>query len=368
VTVRLTFSADERTGRSDVRGTFRRETDTVPEGVVSDKAVFFRDAVAGSPPLIADESGGAGSGYDRLWVDLDGDGTIAEKEFVPLEEGGFSALKIIKKLECFVNDDGHSHAATFSVRLYSWRALPDLHLTSHVMFEGEAVLAGRAVHLSLQDSDGDGCVRQFLAGREHESGAELLFGPKDGAVERFHLPVARKMGIAGVYYRVDIAFEGTADAPEAVVTFTPLSPVTETVEIDGDGVTSVGFVGEAAAFAAEPENNRMRLPEGPWWPLWARVRQDGIDYEGTVDYPRKRSPASVKAGEPEKLKIGGPLTQSVTIEGAWKAGRLSASLGLTTGIGKIIYIDCSKGRPDAPEWVVRRPGGEAIVTGSFEYG
>lgn len=335
--------------------------------VVSERAIVFSNSLPGALPMIADESRGTGKGYDRLWIDLDGDGTCGTNEVV-----GFGAHKRYSPLpefRCLVSDGGHYHYADFTGYFSTYRRTPQLRLQTRTAFRGSSTFGNREVSVTIRDADGDGCVVQHFSGKPFRNGARICFTePDDGSNDRGWLALARTMGVLGALYSVKLDFAGSRDDPTLSLALVPLATNTVAARITGSGVVRLGLAGEGTVLWLRPTNDVVTVPVGSWQVFRVVVHQRGQDYVGSVWNLSDAKPVRIAPGGTNTIAFGGPLTGGLTVQGAKSTGRVTAMMNSRTGIDGLRYELDSSGGAKEVGWEVRLPGGPVVASGTFEHG
>lgn len=344
-------------------GRYRTATDSLPNFVVSDKAIVFTNHIPTKLPIIADESRGTGTGYSRLWVDLNGDGKYGDKEYVTLT--GSRKCPAASDFRCFVNNAGHKHWVSFGCRLNLFNREPELSTQTKLAYEGSFDLDGLPVFVSLCDEDADGRVAEFLT--ENERGAELYLSWGTDTNRLDHAPLARTMGLFGHFFAVDVSLHGDVEKPDATLFLTPVEPETETLRFSDTGITSVVLTDSGRSLILHPDGACCKTPVGAWQPQYMIVNERGQDFMAELRFSRTQ-PIVVQTGCVNYARLGGPLKHKIVVNGGTWSGRVSAHLSYSVGIGDEKYTPIRADGCTASGWILRRPGGSVIASGDFRYG
>jgi hypothetical protein len=145
------------------------------------------------------------------------------------------------------------------------------------------------------------------------------------------------------------------------------SPAKGRLDIDGQfikGLTLEGTAHDVATVSLDSPGPRVWLPVGTYY--WTQVDlqapKSGDVYQAYNWYDRRTGTISISQGKPARLKIGGPLTQTVTAE------RQGTNLVLNyelRGVAGERYTPENRTKP--PAFAVYH-NDRKIASGSFEFG
>jgi len=345
-------------------------TSPVPPGVVSARAIVFRDADLPTPaPVVADEAKGTGTGYTHLRVDLDGNGQLDPNESLALIAHGSKFLEI-PPFVCRVADAGHRHNVTFYGSLNLMNPEPMLDLCTRLAYEGTGRLTDRDVWLSLRDNNGNGRVADTTNNLLSGEGAVLAFSILPDASQTNQLAFARAIGLFGRTYTTAVAFEGGEDSPTAVLKLTETNPPKGVLTFAGSNVLSIALVDPTNEMAVlvQVAGDRAEVPVGIWQAKDVTVREADCSFRADLRYGRAQESLVIREGAMASLQLGGPLRPGLRVGGNLSSPVLSLSLEPSSGVSGEEYVPVdSRGRQSAG-WILRRPGGPAVAAGQFEFG
>lgn len=366
VTFDLAPVPGHRSPQNTLEGRSATSEDILPPAVGVDGALVFDGTSAVILPIVVESAEEPDEGFTRLWADLDDDGHYGTNEFVELKAYGASYARV-PEFTAVVTDAGFRRPATFSGSLSGWHRKKRLSLRSSSAFAGTAHVEGMPVTISVSDTDGDGRIAQFMGDRPHDAGAELQCARGTNTADILPVPLAPTMGLLGVFYAVDLAFTGSVAEPHALLKLTPVDMPTADLAITGQGVEALGLAGSGISMLLNPVDGSTAAPEGSWWMVGLHVKEGDRLFCSRQRHHGNTADVTIGQDDTNTLSAGGPLQHEVSVSGARSTGRLSLSLGTTRGIGGRDYQPLARGGK-APGWIVRRPGGDTIVTGDFEYG
>ena len=353
-------------GRSaNTMGRSRLASDKFPAHIVSDDAVVFADAPGWAAPIVLDEPGGTGTGHSRLWLDLDGDGVLGPKEYMDVGPEHFRQIRDFKR---FVTDGGSRHEVKHWGYALHQSGYSRVTLSSGATFAGRANVDGAELNIWVCDADGDGRVIQPAVDDFHNAGAYFGFSADTNMSDALWLPLTKQLGLLGRFYSLDIAFTAGGTNPVLTVTLDAADPATGAVEVTGDSVLRVCVAGTNGAAWIEPGKAQCALPAGKWEVLGVRVADCGITFRTHLARDRNEKVFDVAAGRVTELGIGGPLRHAVGIADRSRMGRLRLILLPSSGVAGLKYYPIWSGDSKPPGWLIRRPGGRTIASGSFEFG
>jgi len=334
----------------------------LPAVVVSKNALAFPNFSSLRLPIILDEHEGTGTGYSRLWIDFDGDGKLATNEHTDLELVR-SKWGAVSNFTVIVEDGGHRHEVTFK-GYYACRDRRYLSLSSMLAFTGSVHVGEEAFDVTVRDGDSDGLlVDDKLQPYEVPAWVTLKAGDTNAVAREF--PLAPVIALGNECYNADLSFEGTEEAPLLRMKLSRQARERGAVTFSGSDVATVLLTTSNACLYLDVTNGMVMAPTGTWGVTGIQLT-DGNTYRGQISYPERT--VTVSAADTARIDAGGPLRQDVVVCGALSSGNLSFVLEAAKGVGGLKYGSATRD-PDARQgWIVRRPGGETVTQGRFEYG
>lgn len=309
--------------------------------------------------------------YDRLYVDADCDGSLADetplaayrvrrlrpagyttyfgpvKVLLPGEDGpiAYHANITYKDWPQWTRDPGPKH-------FYLWTA---------AWYEGRVALGGRNYVLKLVDRNVNGT---FTDRRPDGGWYDRVWVEGDG------LPPERAQGtfiqLGGEFYRLEVARDG------AFVRLSPAGDVpTGTLRLDAP-LELLGVVGENGLLYFHPTERTATLPAGRYRPhSWKLSRIDSLgtrweargggapkgDDEGTFE---------VRAGRETEKAVGEPFVGVVACRTSGRTHRLSGEV--RGRYGEEVRLRRNGSRPPAPKVRIRNADGTYDRVFRLEYG
>jgi len=324
--------------------------------------------------LALDSSRKAGQ-YDTLYIDANGNGSLADEKPIRAEHVG-GEWQNVKETIFYANFgpvrlalDGGDGTITYHAGFHYQRdgsGPHKIYVSGNCWYEGVVTIAGRKFMCSVIDSNAnwrfgersankDQCDRYmlqpFLAG----------MGPQELA-DVSSVPMGRYVLVEGKYYTMDVAPDGTA------VTFTP-AKVSAGRIMPGQGVSSLKVTGPAGTFDLDVRNGFVEVPEGEYTlEVYKVARKDekGNNWcaNGCADPGAK--PIVVRPGSETKLDVGEPFVWSMSASPAGQ-GLYALSQALRTKRGASVVLICN-GQLLPAKVRITNADGTYDRTFSMEYG
>lgn len=324
----------------------------LPEGMGEDArfAVWRCPRTKTGRMLLAIARSGRGGSHDRLWVDTDFDGSLADEMAIESSAPGGRRWHVELGLP------GKSGLALHKLGVYIWGGEPtNLWIRSELWREGTVEVGGAKRKCALADVSGNGCFNDIslnFSGSDRiriEIGGELLT----------HV-VGRYIDIDGVLYRLAVAPDGLK------VSFTPARDVPmATVRLPKD-MTELVVYGPNGTYFLDAAESPIRLPAGKYRvSSWNVLRADkaGTSWRLTGWARHDTLPLEAKAGKkPTLLDVGEPAVAFVSVTG--KEGHYSLLGGIRGRRGEIVSVGrASERRPGlrgARQMLGRAPVSDAV--------
>jgi len=298
--------------------------------------------------LALDRSGKGGL-YDLLYLDTNGNGSLADEKPIRDEHAGFEWQEMI----FFANFDavrlalpGDDGTITYHAGFHYQREKTGPHkiyVSANCWYEGVITIAGRRMLCSLIDCNANWRFGERSADRDRSDGYILRpFDPREGPQELVNAawsPVGQYVLVDGKYYSMETAPDG------ATVKFTPAKVPTGTIR-PGEGVTSLKVGGPAGTFEIDVRNGVVVVPEDEYVVLsYSITRKDAKGNTWCVREanPFKDKPLTVRAGSETKIEVGEPFAWSVSASSD-EQGQYSLRQGLRTRRGDDVRLTCNGDR------------------------
>jgi general secretion pathway protein G len=255
--------------------------------------------------------------YDTLYVDANGDGSLADEKPVragraELREGHSRSVFGTVQISLPGKDEPIIYHVRFQCLKVDGYPVPVLHVVSCGWYSGEVTIAGLKYSCSLSDNNADARFGQYDAvatkcdqmglhparGEEAEQTAPRRTGPQS-----FGGYIGKYVLLGDTYYSFDIVPDGSA------VTIAPAKPAMGRIQ-GRPGVQLQQVRGPMGEFSSPGVNGALEVPAGEYIPLsYTATRNDGNGRSWRVldNGCGKEVPYTVKAGETTTVDIGDPF-------------------------------------------------------------
>jgi len=371
-----------------------------PPKLVSANPRFFEIKLGPDPisyAFVLDESKGTGQGYDRLYIDTEGNGNLANAKPMTgqCQREGNQTGCLFRDCRVLVRRGGQTALWRFDVFACTDTALGWIKPRTVLVvcpfgyYGGAIQLDGRAVKVAAVDAACTGrydepldLKRLALAsdGGLDLPGSQVLFDLNgDG---RFDVsgpeafPCTKYVQLHGSYYAMAVAPNGQS------LTLAKAEVPQGTIEREGGGRFTLGLVSsEYGMVTVSCDGEPARLPAGRYKLLWCALalsRRDGATWQGTGKGTEKGSEIVVAADAPTRLKIGPPLVLGVTadVPPPGRPGAVRPGSELTLGIE--VYGQAGEAYPSSalrqglgaqpPTLRIAAADGKVVQQGSFRFG
>jgi len=347
--------------------------------------------------LILDESKGTGTGYDRLYLDAEATGNLADAKPVTgqCRTEGNQASCLFKDCQALVNYGGQRLPWRFDAFACTDTSLgwikPQTVLTvcPFGYYGGTIQIDGQTVRAAVVDAACTGRYDEPLdlgrlalgsdGGLDLPGSQVLLDLNGDG---RFDVsgpeafPCTRYVQLNGTYYSMAVAPNGQS------LTLAKSKVPQGTIERERGGRFTLGLVSsECGMVTVSCQGEPAKLPAGRYRLLWCSLalsRADGATWQATGKGSEKGSEIVVAADAPTRLKLGPPLVLSATVDAASQGRPDAVRPGTELSLGIDVYGQAGErypsgvlrqGRsPEPPTVRVLAANGKVIEKGSFRFG
>ncbi len=308
--------------------------------------------------------------YDRLYVDADADGSLADEKAVEAHSAGFSPTAhhasfgpvevrfpgpdgpVVYHFNLYFLDEGGRRVAYVSCG--GW-------------YEGPVTVGGESLWCTLVDRSGNGRFNDVSMDRNGCDSIRL--GRKgDRAYAWYELDpdtryVGRYIEVAGTVYAMAIPPGGGS------VAFTPAPDVPRGTIRVADGVARFSVWGEQGFFFCRPVDGAARVPAGTYRVYqWEAVRKDaaGTAWQLLGADAVKQAPLAVEAGREARLDIGESVESRLTSSASEGVHLLTQEILSAQGDNLILSRD--DGPPPDPRATVRNADGSYNQTFRMAWG
>ena len=303
--------------------------------------------------------------YDRLYIDANGDGSLADETALPpylaRKQGRGQGQATFAPVEVsFVVDDG---PVSYALKLDLYEQGNNrtyLSASAACWYGGSIEVAGEALDCQLIDYNANGTFDDQSMNFAQIDRVRL--GTGRSAVERF---VGKYMQIKGSLYHATTARDG------AFITLTPATDVALGAVRVPDGVSQLTLGGLNGVLQVDVADGVGRLPVGKYHVHeWRLEREDdkGVRWQLTA----KGSPAGTVVDLAEdntvELTLGEPLVATVTDRALGRGGQHSFSQTLVGRLGEQIELTRNGKTPAAPKLRIVNEDGSYDKVFRFEYG
>jgi len=369
----------------------------------SSKPMYFEMSLGPRPTryvLVIDESGGTGSGYDRLYVDANGNGDLRDDRPVQgsVRRRGTYAYGQFTGGQVLI-DYGAGQRAPWQFSAYyrtyqsSGRTRTYLSVIAAGYYEGLLSIGGRRLKAAVVDADSNGCFGDYYEvqkGATSSSGSFYVWGDRimldlngDGRYDVQPLGSAESLGcgryllLGGRCYEVAIAPSG-----QTLTLSRSQAPMGALLR-EGGGTFALGLLSEEnGMLTVRGEGKPLLVPADKYRLYWCAFEAKdarGVVWKATGTATTKAGSIEVPRGGVASAKFGPPLKVGVTaralpggkpdavspgntlrlnLEVKGQAGELYSAGSMTRG-GK---------RLSPPGVRVVAPDDRVVATGQFRYG
>jgi len=295
------------------------------------------------------------SRHDRLYIDTDHDGDLADEEPVAAYRthqygATFGPVRVL-----FDSDDG---PVTYHLHLdfYHHQTYQRLSVSSACWYEGNVRVGGKTWRCQLIDHNVNGTFDDSSADFAKADRIRL----EDGGEFTTYF-AGRYVEVAGALYLSEPERDG------AFVRFTPADDVVMGSVRASSAVDRLSVGGENGLFHASPADGAMRLPVGEYKVYeWLLSRKDDAGTLWQASGQRLQESFDIREDEETFLAVGEPLT--ATLSASMRRDAYSFSQGLKGQQGESVKLVKDKRRPKAPKLTIANADGSYEETFQFEYG
>jgi hypothetical protein len=315
--------------------------------------------------------------YDRLFIDADADGSLADEQ--PVEAyraqvrdsssgrrlyGDFGPVKVL-----FPGQDGPvvNHLA---LSLYARPGYRRLYVMSAGWYEGVVTLGGRKVRCTLIDASANGRFNDTGTDRAACDGIRLVpegtdVGRATGQFDPTMHFVGKHAEYDGRLYRLTVAADGSQ------VAFAPAGEVpTGTIRV-ADDMARLSIFGPEGSFLREPAGGVATVPAGAYGVYqWERQRTDPEDqvvWSLLESGATRQDPFVVEAGQTLDLGIGRDVAGRLEVTSRGDS-RYAINMNVGTGKGDYIRLLRAGQRAPRPKVHITNADGSCKQTYNLEYG
>ncbi|MBN2489385.1 MAG: hypothetical protein JXQ29_00850 [Planctomycetes bacterium] len=333
--------------------------------------------------LVLDEKGGAGTGYDTLYVDANNNNDLTDDAVIGMKsrKSGDRTMMACAPFDVTVKYSGGAERVlrvSVAFHSYAFQGMPEdglevacwYHLLQHV--EGSVPLpGGEEVRMAIYDGGFGGPNGAFA-----DIGADTLVIDRNGDRKlegETPGPLSRVIRAKGALLalsvdpgamRVEIApYDGPWGDLKAVWKLSDRSGIVSgrVTLSDSRGISLEvdTAAGQAVAF-----------PAGDYAITMGRIEvKDAAGVVYTAEVASQEKVTSVKAGEQAELELGAPFTLRPVIEGAFRTGQYAQISSVLLGASGEEYSSVTaNGRGERPRVQVLDAEGIEVAAGKMEHG
>jgi hypothetical protein len=304
-----------------------------------------------------DRSGGRRSRYDLLYIDSNGDGSLADEEgekaySVLPNESRFGPVKVV-----FKGPDGPvtSHVNIVSYEHPTYNAVV---LSSAGWYEGTVEVGGRQYECRLIDHNSNGTYDDASM---DFSQVDYIWVGAGGQTGRFF--AGKYILIDGKYYHPEPARDG------AFIKFTPAENVPLGTVRVGEGVDQFSVGGENGFLRLELAEGAAGVPAGKWRVSeWSMAKTDAAGARWTLRGWGFGDQGVFEAGEGREvsLAVGEPIISTLVVGKSGEEWIFSEAL--TGALGERLDMRRNNSLPAAPKVRIRNEDASYERVYSFSYG
>ncbi|MBN1257693.1 MAG: hypothetical protein JXA52_08310 [Planctomycetes bacterium] len=353
---------------------------TPPEGLALPQfsehrpPIFFKWRMAYAPggySWMALDASKKGAFYDRLYLDWDLDGEIADEEPIMASEArtmdNHGDSKFIARKIMLPGGDG-PNAYYFTVYCYDFgNDNTSVGCNQAGWYEENIIIDGQSTRCAVIDNDGNGvfndCNPDFEACdiiRLAVPGERPI--PDCGGFT-YSSYQGRYLELDSKLYETEIAADGSN------IKISPAeNPEMGKLQLD-PGIKLIEIFGKSGYYAKKPKDGMVELPAGEYRLYryeMSRTGVDGKDWQIRQDVAYHEDLFTVKTGETTQLSLGEPFKCVVEAEKRGKGYDLNLSLKTAKG-DDFLYLREGE-RPPAPKLHIKNEDGTYEHTYPLEYG
>jgi hypothetical protein len=259
---------------------------------------------------------------------------------------------------------GGSHRLLVDLHLYNYNQ-PNASVASRSYWAGKVSLHGRDWQL--------GIIEDASAKPGSAEGGYLLLRPwaardqgfnlQDGSLDGFHF--SRDLFLGGEAYRLDCAYVQQEGTPRYQIDLRPRQAELGELKLPGKFIKRLVLTGTKFTAVLDQPEPAVKVPVGSYHQVQVQLAQGGVEaYRESSRYGGSygNNGTTITATKPAVLTVGGPLTNSVTVNRHGRALNLNYQL---LGAGGETYQLLGARRQ--PEFAAYR-GDKKIASGKFEFG
>jgi len=317
--------------------------------------------------LVLDESKGTGRGFDRLFVDRNGDGILALGEQVSGRRQ--QSMTVFGPVQVSLPFGKKVQAYHFLARCYAQdRRYPYVVLESACYYVGRLRLGGQSYKVALVDNNSNGAFNDF--GRSPYEGDRLLIDlngdgkfPTGGPDNPESFPLSKLLQVQDRYLKLEVAPEGSRlKVSQPQLKFGQVRSKAGAFQItlsSADGLLRI-----------KSANGWARVPARKYTLLRAVLTQKdrrGRRWELQSASSRTNPTVQVVADRATELKLGGPLKARISAHVSGRHVNFSLRLADAAGLD-VSGITVDGRRPPAPRLRIKRSNGQEVGRYDFHYG
>ena len=339
-----------------------------PEGLAlpqftGDKPLFFRWTLGKDLPAslkvkdgivwIALDSSVKDGPYDRLYIDANCDGSLADEQANPADAGTRKGRARFSLVEALLPGDRKPTPYHLNLQLNDSTKGNQLHVESACWNEGKVRIAGKEYRCVLIDGTANGQFNDISP--DPYNGDAMRFGPADAASSRGELyATGRYMEVQGAYYALQVAPDGSS------VAFTPARHIPSgSLNVPPD-MTELSLAGPHGHFYCKPVAGRVTVPTGSYTVFrWAMERPDEGGRKWTLTgYGRQGAPTvQVETGKEIALDVGEPVISHVGVSKEGDDYIFTCRVPLKGRMGETVSLAVEKGGCADPELRITNANG-----------
>ncbi len=296
--------------------------------------------------------------YNRLYIDSNGDGSLADEEVVQAYSVSRTQAYFAPVRVMFKDETGSPITYHLGICVCG-TPMPHLHVNAACWYEGGVKVDGKEVQCLLVDYNANGAFNDKSLDAEQ---ADRIVTVVDG--QRTSAFVGNLLQLGGRFYHPTIARDG------AYVELAPCDDVKFGTLVVSESINEISLGGENGLFNMPVKQGRVKLPAGKYSvQRYAIERPDdkGNKWKAEAAFGSKTYALDIIDGSETKADIGEPFVAKLQVSsrgsrdytfGQQLAGRLDERLD----------IRLNGSRPGAPKLWIKNESGDYDRKYSFAYG
>jgi hypothetical protein len=351
----------------EIESKYFEATSKAPDGVglphlaTDSPPLFFRwesPMVPGGCVYIAFERAQGEMQYDRLYIDSNCDGNLADEEVVQAYSVSRSQAYFAPVRVMFKDETGDPITYHLGICVCG-TPMPHLHINAACWYEGDVKVDGKEIRCLLVDYNVNGMFNDKSLDAEQ---ADRIVMVVDG--RRTSAFVGNLLQLGGRFYNPKIARDG------AFVELAPCDDVKFGTLVVSESIDEISLGGENGLFNMPVKQGRVGLPVGKYSVqryTIERADNNGNKWKAEAAFGSNAYALDIREGTETKADIGEPFVTKLRVSNRG-SGYYSFGQQLEGRMGERLDVRLNGSRPGAPKLWIKNESGDYDRKYSFAYG